>query len=128
MIKKIALAALLLVIVSCGDDDNGATIVPPRDLADQIIEDDDLLQGYLDTHFYEIVDETNGFLNIVLDTIAGDNADKTPLSATALSDVVNVSSSHFGLGDKRLMYHTPFYYVPVREGAGQVLPLLILLW
>jgi hypothetical protein len=52
--KLFFISALIGVLsVSCSDDDdNGPEEVPPRDPAEQAIEDDAALIAYLETHFY----------------------------------------------------------------------------
>ncbi len=121
MIKKFLLAAFVLFIVSCGDDDNtnGNTSVPLRTLADQEPEDDAEIVAFLESHFYEVLDDTNGQLSIKIDTIAGENASQTPLIDQVSSEVINVSSSHFGLGDDEVDIPHTLYYIKLRERGGE---------
>src|SRR5690606_31154881 len=83
-IKFVGFAAVaLLALLACNNDDdsnNGPTL---RDLTEVTAENESDLQAYLKTHFYNYEQFENppaGFdYKIVFDTIAGDNAGKTPL-------------------------------------------------
>lgn len=78
------LVAILLVCAGCpSDDDAEPNVIPVRDRGEQSIEDDALIQEFLQTHFYnyeefEAGDEDFDY-EIVFDTIAGDNSNKTPI-------------------------------------------------
>ena len=78
--KSLLLATLF--IVACGPDDTSVDEVELVDYAEQVITDDALLQEYLQTHTYNY-DDFSGAERysgaIVLDTLAGDDANKTPL-------------------------------------------------
>lgn len=86
-LNKFLLACLFLAVtlVSCNkeDDDNPAP-VPPRDRGEQEVADQEALQAYLETHFYnyeEFENPPEGFdFRLEIDTISAANADKTPLS------------------------------------------------
>ena len=112
-----------VTLMSCNkDDDNDVIQVPPRLLSDVAPEDDETIREFLNTHFYNYEDfETppDGFdYKIVIDTIAGENADKTPMMEFADEFTLNVSSSHFGLGeDEEDVPHT-YFYIEVLEGGG----------
>src|SRR5690606_31051043 len=83
-IKFVGFAAVaLLALLACNNDDdsnNGPTL---RDLTEVTAENEIELQAYLKTHFYNYEEFENPPADfdykIVLDTIAGDNAGKTPL-------------------------------------------------
>src|SRR5690606_23275250 len=83
-IKFVGLAAVaLLALLACNNDDdsnNGPTL---RDLTEVTAENEADLQAYLKTHFYNYEEFENPPADfdykIVFDTIAGDNAGKTPL-------------------------------------------------
>ncbi len=113
--KLFFISALIGVLsVSCSDDDdNGAEEVPPRDPAEQAIEDDAALNAYLETHFYNYEEFENppaGFdYRIKLDTIAGANSDKTPIIESNLLSIRTYTKSE--------VEHT-FYVLKVREGVG----------
>src|SRR5690554_2780751 len=71
------------LFIACNKDDDDNPEIPPRDQGEQAINDEEALQSYLQTHFYNYEDFENrlsGFNNVItFDTIAGDNSDKTPL-------------------------------------------------
>ena len=82
--KSGTLAMLLAVsLSSCGSDDNNTTEpVELRDFSEQSITDDALLVDYLSNHFYNYEDfprADDTVVTISIDTISGDNADKTPM-------------------------------------------------
>ena len=109
----ICLTAFL--VFSCDkDDDNGPEVIPPRDRGEQAIEDDQALIEYLSTHFYnyeEFQEPSEDFDYVVrLDTIAGENLDKTPLieSEKLITKTVNYQGV-----DQQL------YVLVEREGDGE---------
>ena len=109
------------LLAACGDDDGlDVEVVPPRDLAEVAAEDDAIIRDYLQTHFYnyeEFETPPEGFdYKIVLDTIAGENAGKTPLIDQVTAIQINVTSGEFGLEDQPDQLHT-MYYLIAREGA-----------
>lgn len=114
--------ALALTLFSCkNDDDSGVVEVPPSLLSDVSPEDNAKIKEFLNTHFYNYEDfqnEPEGFDHrIVIDTIAGENADKDPMMKYVDSIKINVSSSHFGLSaDEENVPHT-LYFIEVREGG-----------
>lgn len=113
-----------VTLMSCSNDDdgNGVVQVPPRLLSDVAPEDDATIKEFLNTHFYNYEDfltPPEGFdYKIVIDTIAGENADKRPLMEDAQAYTINVSSIHFGLGDEEVDIPHTYYYIEVMEGGG----------
>ncbi|MEE1964380.1 hypothetical protein V1387_16940 [Allomuricauda taeanensis] len=113
-----------LAFFSCKNDDNGsgATVVPPSLLSDVAPEDDAEIVEFLNTHFYNYEDfenEPEGFdYRIVIDTIAGENSEKTPMMEFAQSVTINVSSSHFGLSAGEEDIPHKLYYIEARRGGG----------
>ncbi|GAA4318900.1 FKBP-type peptidyl-prolyl cis-trans isomerase [Pontixanthobacter gangjinensis] len=106
---------MAFLVFSCDkDDDNGSTPVPLRDRGEQAIADDQALIEYLSTHFYnyeEFEDPAEDFDYIVrLDTIAGENADKTPIIES--EKLITKTVNNQGV-DQQL------YVLVVREGEGQ---------
>ncbi len=106
------LAAALLM--NCKKDDGiEVTIVPPRDLAEVAAEDQVTIQEFLDTHFYnydEFASPPADFdYKIRIDTIAGANADKTPLSADIQSVQITVTPEQLGLDQSGDVVHTLYY-------------------
>ncbi len=90
----------IITLFSCNKDDDGdnePTVIPPRDRAEQQKTDDAKLQAYFDTHFYVDVEvdlNNDGQIEYVtrqFDTIAGDNADKTPISETGLLETKTIN-------------------------------------
>ena len=77
------LLSLIALLSSCDSNNNPTqTAVELRDYAEQFAEDDALLVEYLTTHFYNYEDFVGAGeeeITIVIDTIAGDNANKTPM-------------------------------------------------
>lgn len=101
-------------LISCKkDDDNDIEIVPPRDRGEQAIEDEEAIQAYLQTHFYNSDDFQNppaGFnYSVRFDTIAGDNANKTPIIDSDLltTKIVRKDSIDYTI-----------YILKIREGVG----------
>lgn len=83
---------LIVGFSACGsDDDNGS--VPVRDRGEVDLEDQSELQTYLQTHFWNYEEYANlapgAEFSIVLDTIEGVNASKTPLINQVTTSVLN---------------------------------------
>lgn len=92
--------------IACDSDDDEETEIVIRDRGEQAIEDDEAIIDYLQNHFYN-VDENN---RIHFDTIAGENADKTPIIE---SDLLSTKTMV-----REDVEHT-FYVLNVREGVGE---------
>ncbi|MCB7480957.1 FKBP-type peptidyl-prolyl cis-trans isomerase [Christiangramia sediminis] len=114
-INKLLLICLTAFLVfSCDneDDDNPAP-VPPRDRGEVAIEDDQALIDYLSTHFYNYEEFENPAENfdyqIVIDTISGENGDKTPIIDS--DKLITKTINNEGV-DQQL------YILKVREGVG----------
>ena len=108
------LVTLLAFSISCKKDDDGPTPPPPpRDRGPEAVRAQAEIEEFLETHFYNYEDFQNDPENfkIIFDTIAGDNATKTPLkdqvSFKEVTDVVDPSVTY------------KLYYLKVREGAGE---------
>ncbi|NND16507.1 MAG: hypothetical protein HKN89_09315 [Eudoraea sp.] len=120
--KRVFGLIFMLILLSCSNDDSpDFEVIPPRELAEVEAEDALELQEYLQTHFYNYEDFENppaGFdFKIVLDTIAGANADKTALINQVSSETRTILSGEFGLEKDETVEHT-FYYLDARAGAG----------
>jgi len=119
----IALITLIAIqFTSCKKDDGTDVItVPPRMLSEVALENDAEIREYLQSHFYNYEEFANPPADfnykIVLDTIAGSNADKTPLLDQVESVTLSVSSDVFGLDDDEDVDHT-LYYLSARDGLG----------
>lgn len=101
-------------LISCKkDDDNDIETVPPRDRGEQAIVDDEALIAYLQTHFYNVEDFQNPAVNfnysVNFDTIAGDNANKTPIIDSDLLTTKTVRKDSIDY---------TIYILKIREGAG----------
>ncbi|MEC3967058.1 hypothetical protein [Flagellimonas halotolerans] len=119
----LVLICFAVTLLSCKKDDDGGVVeVPPSLLSDVAPEDDETIREFLNTHFYnyeEFKNPPEGFdYKIVIDTIAGENANKEPMMESAVPVTLNVSSSHLGLsaGEENIP-HT-YYYIEVLEGGG----------
>ncbi|SFU38809.1 hypothetical protein SAMN05216480_102157 [Pustulibacterium marinum] len=108
--------ATAFVAISCKNDDD-VSIEPPRDVTEVMLEDDEELQEFLATHFYnyeEFETPSEDFnYKIVFDTISGDNANKT-----ALLDQVQDTTVYIDDADGEAVAHK-LYYLTVREGIGE---------
>lgn len=104
-----------ILLVNC-DDNNPYNIEPPRDMAKQAADDDALLVEFLKENFYNYEDfknvASNTQVEVVFDSIAGNNSDKT-----ALFDQVSKKTLTIKDADGNLVSHT-LYYLIIREGVG----------
>ena len=114
------------IFLSCNKDDGGPESVPPRALSDVAPENDAEIREFLETHFYnyeEFQSPPADFdYRIKIDTIAGDNAGKTPLLDMMRSTVIKVSSSEHGLPDEveeDNVQHT-LYYLSARPTFAEL--------
>lgn len=121
----LVLICFAVTFTSCKkDDDDDVIVVPPSLLSDVAPEDDETIKEFLNTHFYNYEDFENnpeGYgvdYEIVIDTIAGDNAGKKPLMEDAVPFTLLVSSSHFGLTEEEEDIPHTYYFIEVREGEG----------
>ena len=104
----------ILVLWSCNSNDDGIVAVPANDRGEQAATDDALLVSYLNTHFYNyeeyLANPNSTNFNIVIDTISGDNSNKTSLMSQVKTIMVN------DLTENDVVYK--LYVLKVREGAG----------
>lgn len=108
------LLAILALCTACPNDDDGLIEVEIADRGEQSAEDDDLIKGYLQTHFYnyeefEAPDEDFDY-KIVFDTIAGENANKT--SIWDRPELESITYDRFDTSNN-------LYVLKVREGVGE---------
>ena len=111
------------ILAGCGNDDGlDVEVVPPRDLDEVAVENDAEIREYLQTHFYNYEEFENppvGFdFKMVIDTVAGENADKIPLIDQVGSIQITVTSAELGLMDQPDVDHT-LYYLIAREGMEE---------
>jgi len=112
------------LVWSCKKDDGPElVVVPPRTLSEVIVEEDVEIKAYLQTHFYNYEEFENPPADfnykIVIDTIAGTNADKTPLINQMTSKTIKRSASHFGLSTGEDDIEHTMYYLEARQGIGE---------
>lgn len=124
MKKFLVVLICMGLLAACGDDDDGLVgeVIPPRLLSEVAPENDEEIQEFLQTHFYNYEEfqapPPDFDFRVRIDTIAGDNSGKTPLIQQAESLTINVSSEQFNLGDEEEDVPHTLYYIQVREGAG----------
>ena len=121
--NSIVLILVIITIVACNNDDGlNIEIVPPLDLSEVAVEDEAEIQEFLATHFYNYEEFQNPpadfDFQIVIDTIAGDNADKIPLADQVTSKTITVRSEEFALDGEEEVPHT-LYYLVARQGEGE---------
>lgn len=109
------------MLTSCGNDDD-VSVEPPRLLAEEVVDDDAVIREWLSTHFYnyeEFLNPPVGFdFKIVVDTIAGENAGKTPLIDQVQQATLLISDEQFNLPVNETDIPHTYYYLVAREGAG----------
>lgn len=123
---KNSIIVLLVVFLawSCKKDDDGDETVDvvTRTLSEVQAENDAEIREYLETHFYnyeEFMAKPEGFdYSIVVDTLAGDNADKTPLIDQVESIKFKVSSDDVSASTEEEDIEHTLYYLTAREGVG----------
>ncbi len=116
-LNKIFILSLILALtlISCDEDDNRNTPeFEERDPEEQALADADSINNFLDTHFYnyeEFENPSDDFDYMVrIDSITGDDADKTPLSEEENLMVKTVVRNDIEYS---------MYVLKVREGEGQ---------
>ncbi len=99
-VKKYSYAIIfaLAALYACNNDDDdngGVSAEPPRDRTQQQADEVEVIQKYLDTHFYTLIDNpSNPDYQIALfDTIAGVNSDKEPISSSPLLETKTITSN-----------------------------------
>ena len=111
----VKLFCLLLIpfIWACGRSDGPE---PPRDPTVQVVEDHTTLMRYLETHFYNYEEfnssPSDANIRVTIDTIMGDNVNKTPLSNQVQSRTIDYRHST----GQTVTYN--YYYLTLREGTG----------
>ena len=108
-----------MVFVACNNDDDAAPEAgTPLELSEVIAEDNAEIETFLDTHFYnyeEFASPPADFDFIIdIDTIAGDNSDKTPLSQQMERLTIDLNSDDLGLDGDETVEHA-YYMLRVRE-------------
>ncbi|MAP79526.1 MAG: hypothetical protein CL526_00415 [Aequorivita sp.] len=110
----VLLFVAIVATVSCEkNNDDGPDPTPPRDRGEEAIRAQAEIEAFLETHFYNYEDfqaDPENF-KIKFDTIAGDNASKTPLMQQV--DFLEVAD----VEEPSVIYK--LYYLKVREGGGE---------
>ncbi len=104
------LCLLFIITVSCNnDDDGGGNNVQLRDPEEVKIEDQAEIEAFLETHFFEFVDnpENPNLKDLVLGEITGENADKTPIMDSDLLSSKQITQQNVDY---------TLYYIIQREG------------
>jgi FKBP-type peptidyl-prolyl cis-trans isomerase len=108
-------SSLILLIFSACENDNVSE--PIREFGVQNQDDDQALVKYLQTHFYNYEDfekdPDNHKIEIVLDSIEDDNADKTPLWDQVETKTVVIEDR------SENEIPTKMYFLVVKEGIGE---------
>ncbi len=122
MKRGLLLAGLMLLSLACRNDDDSDVIrVPPRPLSEVAAENDADIVAFLQSHFYnyeEFLSPPADFdYKVRIDTIAGANADKTPMIDQVRTEIFTINSSSFGRDDGERIQHT-LYYLIARQGVG----------
>ncbi len=103
-----------IFILSCDKDDGPE---PIRDLQVQTPQDDKALVSYLQSHFYNYEDfesdPGNHKIEITIDTIANENADKTSLWDQIKTKTIEVNDKN----DNKIPNN--MYFLIVKEGIGE---------
>ena len=113
MTKKIIFILLFsILIISCKKEEQ---VELPRDIAEQAIVDDQILEDYLSTHFYNYEDFEDLSYNesISIDTLSGENSSKIPLISQVKKNSIRVKISNGSFVNHDL------YYLVAREGIGK---------
>ena len=109
------IVCLLVFATACEEQQRGFR-EPPRDYEPQRAVDNDSLLSFLQTRFYNYEEyataATNEQVTFTIDTIQGDNANKTPLS-----DQVEELNFRVKDNDGAYVDHTA-YVLKIREGVG----------
>lgn len=113
-LKKISFCFIVVLIslYSCKKEEE---IVPPRDVAEQVSEEEIKLEQFLSSHFYnyEQFESSDIPLEISIDTITFPNQEKTALINQVIKQFVKVKTSSGDLIDH------PIYTLIAKEGSGQ---------
>ncbi len=124
---KLVFLVMAVSFLSCNNDDNDQVeVVPPRLLAEVAPENDEEIQEFLNTHFYNYEEFSSPPADfdykIIIDTIAGANADKTPLADLVEEMTINVSSSQLGLSEEENDVPHTMYYLLARDNDNGLIP------
>ena len=108
-----SLFVVALFVTACKSEEE-KTEVELNDFSEQAQTDDELIREYLQTHTYnyeDFLDPTLEDLEISIDTLAGSNADKTPLSELVSFTEVEITNTEGEEISHKL------YYLVARQGV-----------
>ena len=113
--KRFFYIILIVFITSSCKKEEEVEIIPPRDVGEQAIQDEQSLEDFLSNHFYNYEEFKNldNQTKILFDTISGVNSDKIPLIDQVIKSKISVKTS-----DGSFVSH-PIYTLVAREGTGQ---------
>lgn len=102
---------ILILFYSCKKEED--EIEPPRDMQQQSLIDDQNIQDFLSSHFYNYDDflDLNYNSELIFDTISGENATKIALIDQVKKEIIRVQTSEGNYVDHNL------YYLVAREGT-----------
>ncbi|AXT53461.1 hypothetical protein D1818_22510 [Aquimarina sp. BL5] len=90
-----AIGVVISALYACNndDDDDGFVSIPPRDFTEQQEDEEPIIQSYLKTHFFTLVDNSANpdYQIIQFDTIAGDNSSQTSIWDSGLLESKTVT-------------------------------------
>ena len=115
--SSIYIFSFIILFYSCsGSGDDDTDIVPAEPLMDQYTKENDSIVEFMKTHFYNYEDfnslSSNSSVELSIDTIAGDNLDKTPIFDQVSTLTINLIDEN-----DEVVPHN-MYYVINREGSG----------
>lgn len=107
--------ALVMVFISCGDDDGPNTTFELRDRAEQQAADRDSLMDYLSTHYYNSSFFESGTNHRIDDIIISELAEgeTVPDGSTLLLDVIETRTTVFDETDYE------YYFLRLNQGGGE---------
>jgi len=107
--------ALVMVFISCGDDDGPNTTFELRDRAEQQAADRDSLMDYLSTHYYNSSLFESGTNHRIDDIIITELAEgeTVPDGSTLLLDVIETRTTVFDETDYE------YYFLRLNQGGGE---------
>lgn len=113
ILKNILVTTLIIIsfLSSCKKEDD---VEPLRDVQEQSIADDQSIEDFLSSHFYNYEDFSDPDYDggIVFDTLQNENVSKTPLINQVRKEVISVITADGSFIDHNL------YYLIAREGTG----------
>ena len=113
ILKNILVTTLIIIsfLSSCKKEDDVESL---RDVQEQSIADDQSIEDFLSSHFYNYEDFADPDYDggIVFDTLQNENASKTPLINQVRKEVISVITADGSFIDHNL------YYLIAREGTG----------